>query len=48
MIDDDRIFADDNRFDNDLIETINSMSDNIIIRYLFNVSLATNVDIKRR
>ena len=46
MINDDRltinndwIFFDDNRFDNDLIEIINSTFDNIIIHYSFNVFL---------
>ena len=41
----DKIFINDNRFD-DLIEIINSMFNNIIIRYLFNVSLITNINIK--
>ena len=43
----DKIFVDDNRF-NDLIEIINSTFDNIMIRYLFNVSLIININIKKR
>ena len=44
---DDEIFIDNNQFD-DLIEIINSTFDNIIIRYLFNISFITNIDIKKR
>ena len=47
MIDDDRIFADDNQFD-DLIKIINLAFDNIMIRYSFNVSFITNINIKKR
>ena len=47
MIDNNRIFVDDNRF-NDLIEVINLMFNNIMIRYLFNVSFITNIDMKKR
>ena len=43
----DEISADDNRFD-DLIEIINLMFDNTIIRCLFNVSLIININIKKR
>ena len=43
----DKIFINDNRF-NDLIEIIDSAFDNIMIRCLFNVSLITNIDIKKR
>ena len=46
-IDNDRIFVDDNRFNDDLIEIINSTFDNIMIRCLFNVFSAANVDTKR-
>ena len=47
MIDDDRIFVNDNRF-NDLIEIISLTFNNIMIRCLFNVFFITNIDIKRR
>ena len=43
----DEIFVNDNQF-NDLIEIISSTFNNIIIRYLFNISFITNVDIKKR
>ena len=39
MINDDRLFIDDNRFDDDLIEITNLTFDNLMIRYLFNIFL---------
>ena len=47
MIDDDRLFANDNRFNDDLIEIIDLTFDNIIIRYLFNVFFAANINMKK-
>ena len=47
IINNDRLFVDDNRFDNDLIEITNSTFNNIIIRYLFNVFFITNINIKK-
>ena len=44
---DDEIFIDDNRFD-DLIEIIDLMFNNIIIRCLFNVFFVININIKKR
>ena len=44
---DNKIFINDNRF-NDLIEIINLTFNNIMIRYLFNVFLIINVNIKKR
>ena len=41
------IFVDDNRF-NDLIEIINLMFNNIMIRCLFNVFLIININMKKR
>ena len=38
----------DNRFNNDLIEIIDSTFNNIMIRCLFNVFLIINVNIKKR
>ena len=41
------IFVDDNRF-NDLIEIINLMFNNIMIRCLFNVFFIININMKKR
>ena len=42
----DEIFINDNRFD-DLIEIINSMFNNIIIRYSFKIFFIINFNIKK-
>ena len=47
MINDNRIFVNDNRF-NDLIEIINLIFNNIMIYYLFNAFFITNINIKKR
>ena len=43
----DKIFVDNNQF-NDLIEIINLIFNNIIIRYSFNIFFIINIHIKKR
>ena len=47
MINGDRIFVDNNRFDDDLIEITDLIFNNTIIRYLFNVFFIININIKK-